>query len=325
MEETDMFQIREKPNYAADDKDVERALNPLIDILDAAGPERFTFELKEQLARLRDATGSEWSGSVMTQVREHQAIRIARTCPIASHASARPRGYPGDAGLLDLLYQHPAHKPVFSDDVSRRVYAVCQNAKVARSVRYRRMLLADAIDHAAIAAQQASILSLACGHLREVEWSNALATGGVGRFVAADQDELSLASIKRDYCAAMPVIEPVACSVRDILKGGGEKLGRFDLVYSAGLYDYLPKAVAEALTARLFTLLNPGGRLLIGNFGSGLDETAFMEAVMDWPLIWRSPEAIADFGAQIDPGLIAQTHVFADPTGTCWYLDITRR
>jgi hypothetical protein len=50
-----------------------------------------------------------------------------------------------------------------------------------------------------------------------------------------------------------------------------------------------------------------------------------MEAVMDWPLIWRSPEAIADFGAQIDPGLIAQTHVFADPTGTCWYLDITRR
>jgi hypothetical protein len=161
--------------------------------------------------------------------------------------------------------------------------------------------------------------------LREVEWSNALATGGVGRLVAADQDELSLAAIRRDYCPTIPAVEPVACSVRDVLKGGGEKLGRFDLVYSAGLYDYLPKAVAEALTTRLFTMLNPGGRLLIGNFGAGLDETAFMEAVMDWPLIWRTPEAIADFGAQIDPALIAQTHVFADPTGTCWYLDITRR
>ncbi len=258
-------------------------------------------------------------------MRQHEAIRIARTCPIASHAAARPRGYPGDAGLLDLLYLHPAQRPVFADDVSRRVYSVCQGAKVARSVRYRRMLLADAIDRAAIATPQASILSLACGHLREVEWSNALATGGVGRLVAADQDELSLASIRRDYGATMPAIETVACSVRDVLKGGGAKLGRFDLVYSAGLYDYLPKPVAETLTARLFAMLNPGGRLLIGNFGAGLDETAFMEAVMDWPLIWRAPEAVAAFSALIDPASIAQTHVYADPTGTCWYLDITRR
>ena len=320
-----MLQIQDRPADNAPGHDVVTALNPLIALFNTAGPEPFMLELKERLTGLREAAGAEWFGDVMQEVRQHEAIRIARSCPIASHAAARPRGYPGDAGLLDLLYMHPAHRPEFSDDVSRRVYAVCQGAKVARSVRYRRMLLADAIDRAAIATPQASILSLACGHLREVEWSNALATGGVGRLVAADQDELSLAAVRHDYCATIPAIEPVACSVRDVLKGGGEKLGRFDLVYSAGLYDYLPKAVAEALTTRLFAMLNPGGRLLIGNFGSGLDETAFMEAVMDWPLIWRSPEAIADFGARIDPDLIAQTHVFADPTGTCWYLDITRR
>jgi hypothetical protein len=325
MEDADMLQIQERPADEAQNHDVAAELDPLMVRFNTAGPEPFMLALKERLTVLRDAAGADWFGDVMQEVRQHEAIRIARSCPIASHASARPRGYPGDAGLLDLLYLHPAHRPVYSDDVSRRVSAVCQGAKVARSVRYRRMLLADAIDRAAIATPQASILSLACGHLREVEWSNALATGGVGRLVAADQDELSLAAIRRDYCPTMSAIEPVACSVRDVLKGGGEKLGRFDLVYSAGLYDYLPKAVAEALTTRLFTMLNPGGRLLIGNFGSGLDETAFMEAVMDWPLIWRSPEAIADFGVQIAPALIAQTHVFADPTGTCWYLDITRR
>lgn len=320
-----MLQMQERPADTGRNYDVASALNPLMPLFYTAGPEPFMLELKERLTALRDAAGSEWFGDVMQEVRQHEAIRIARLCPIATHAAARPRGYPGDAGLLDLLYLHPAHQAEFADDVARRVSAVCQGAKVARSVRYRRMLLADAIDRAAIAAPQASILSLACGHLREVEWSNAIATGGVGRLVAADQDELSLAAIRRDYCPTIPTIEPVACSVREVLKGAGEKLGRFDLVYSAGLYDYLPKAVAEALTARLFTMLNPGGRLLIGNFGAGLDETAFMEAVMDWPLIWRSPEAIADFAAQIDPALIAQTHVFADPTGTCWYLDITRR
>lgn len=320
-----MLQMQERPADGIQSSAVAAALNPLMALFDAAGPEPFMLELKERLTALREAAGTEWFGDMMQEVRQHEAIRIARSCPIASHASARPRGYPGDASLLDLLYLHPAHRPVYSDEIARRVSAVCQGAKVARSVRYRRMLLADAIDRAAIATSQASILSLACGHLREVEWSNAIVTGGVGRLVAADQDELSLAAIRRDYCPTMPVIEPVACSVRDVLKGGGEKLGRFDLVYSAGLYDYLPKAVAEALTARLFAMLNPGGRLLIGNFGAGLDETAFMEAVMDWPLIWRSPEAIADFSVQIDPSLIAQTHVFADPTGTCWYLDITRR
>ncbi|MEY2883576.1 MAG: hypothetical protein RL490_1300 [Pseudomonadota bacterium] len=313
-------------DHAADaaHHDIGAALDPLLPLLDTAGPEPFLLTLKARLTALRASEGG-WSPARLQQVQQHEAIRIARACPIATHAAARPRGYPGDAGLLDLLYLHPAGRPVFGDDLSRRAYALCQAAKVSRSVRYRRMLLADAIDNAAIAVPGAHILSLACGHLREAEWSTALATGGVGRLVAADQDETSLAAIRRDYAATMPAIEPVTCSVRDVLKGAGQRLGRFDLVYSAGLYDYLPTGVAEALTARLFGLLNPGGRLLIGNFGAGLDETAYMEAVMDWPLIWRRPEAIADFAALIDKADIAQSHVFADPTGTCFYLDLQRR
>ena len=45
----------------------------------------------------------------------------------------------------------------------------------------------------------------------------------------------------------------------------------YDLIYSAGLYDYIPDAKdgvggAPQLTRMLFSLLNPGGRLLVGNY-----------------------------------------------------------
>jgi hypothetical protein len=244
---------------------------------------------------------------------------------LTNHASEWPRGYPGDAGLLDIIYRH---RPGAGDELSeraRRLHHAIQAGAPARSVRHRRMLLADAIDEAAVATPGAEILSVACGHLREAEWSLALAGNSISRFIAADQDRASLDRMEADYGERFPVIAPTPISVRDILGGKTRTLGRFNLVYAAGLYDYLPDAIAKALTRRLFGLLHPGGRLLLGNFSTGIAETAFMEAIMDWPLLWRTQAEIAAFASSIPAADIASQTVWPDATGTCWYLDIRRQ
>ncbi len=76
-------------------------------------------------------------------------------------------------------------------------------------------------------------------------------------------------------------------SVRDLLTGNLQ-YANFDLVYAAGLFDYLTEKVARALVARMVTFLKRGGTLLIANFASGLTDAGYMEAFMDWRLTYRT-------------------------------------
>ena len=69
-------------------------------------------------------------------------------------------------------------------------------------------------------------------------------------------------------------------------------VGLFDLVYSTGLFDYLQQPVARRLVTNLFQLLNPGGRLLVANFLPGIRDVGYMEAFMDWRLVYRDEDAL---------------------------------
>ena len=109
-------------------------------------------------------------------------------------------------------------------------------------------------------------------------------TGRIRDFVALDQDEASLKVVARDY--AHLGIRTVDGSVRQILSGKPNP-GQFDFVYAAGLFDYLNAPVAAALTRRMFDMTRPGGLMLIPNFLTGVRDCGYMEAFMDWHLIYR--------------------------------------
>ena len=57
------------------------------------------------------------------------------------------------------------------------------------------ILIAKEIDRHAEQRPGLEVLSLACGHLREIEISSAAAHGKIARLVAADQDQKSLSVI----------------------------------------------------------------------------------------------------------------------------------
>ncbi|MCU0728755.1 MAG: class I SAM-dependent methyltransferase [Sphingopyxis sp.] len=288
------------------------------------GPEHALLTLNVQLNQLRHAAGDTWIREVVPAVRRHPITQTIRAhSPIAGHAASWPRGYPGDAGLIDLFYEANAVSASLADE-QRRANATIRQSQSARSVRMRRLVIADAIDECASRNPQAEILSVACGHVREVEWSLAMSDGLVSRFVAADQDEASLAEVERRLSHRFPMVQPLRLSVRGIIAGRAASLGQFHFVYAAGLYDYLPENVGRALTARLFSLLRPNGRLLIGNFSQAPQDIGFMESIMDWSLIWRSEGELARLADAIPSADIARQSVWADATGACIYLDLVR-
>jgi SAM-dependent methyltransferase len=107
------------------------------------------------------------------------------------------------------------------------------------------------------------------------------------------------------------------------VKSCGE-LGTFDLVYSAGLYDYLNEDVAMTVTEAMFRSLRPGGRLLVANFAPELPDIGFMEAIMDWRLIYRDETAVATLADRIPSEDVAARSITRDRLGNVVYMTIDR-
>jgi SAM-dependent methyltransferase len=237
--------------------------------------------------------------------------------PHVHRAFAKPRGYAGDAVLLDFIYGC-IPLPDHTTPLGRRIYRWCAENTVAfQSVRQRRVLLAEILDRTAQRRPNGRVLSIACGHLREAQLSSAFVGGAIGEIVAVDQDPYSLEVVRSTY-AGLP-IRCVQATVGDIVKGRLE-LGEFDHVYAAGLYDYLPDGLARRLTAALWSRLAPGGELTIANFVP-FREAAYMEAVMDWHLLYRTEAELRSVASDLDG---AHVRSWTDSGGAVAYLSVAR-
>jgi SAM-dependent methyltransferase len=222
--------------------------------------------------------------------------------------------------MLDLLYEPvalPQDVPRLAAELYRWEFAL----RPSKSARARRDLLAEEIDATARMGDRPRILSVACGHLREAQRSGALAAGRVGALYALDQDLASLAVVRAEQAARG--VTAVHGTVRDLLRGSLRFAG-VDLVYSAGLYDYLSDDVAAELTRVLFASLAPGGRLLVANFARGLAEQAYMEAFMDWHLIYRDEAEMERVAVRVPASEIAGRRAFRGDGEQILYLELTR-
>jgi len=62
----------------------------------------------------------------------------------------------------------------------------------------------------------------------------------------------------------------------------------YDLVYCAGLFDYLNDAVCKRLMNFFYDLLAPGGLLVVTNVDSSNPSQNLMEYISDWHLVYRN-------------------------------------
>jgi SAM-dependent methyltransferase len=276
--------------------------------------------LCDELTSLRRTLSADRWAAVVEQCRSDALCEIVHRAPISRRAFARPRGYAGDAETLDLIYGR-ATLPETLTPLAATLYGHEMQMSAAVSVRARRELLAALIDEVALERPMPRVLSIACGHLREAELSGAVGAGEIGAFDALDQDRESLALVEREHGARN--VRAIHGSVRTILHGK-PPLGEYDLVYAAGLYDYLDRDVSARLTSALFAALRPGGRLLVANFAHGVREAAYMETYMAWPLVYRGEDEVERFDALIPPTEVAGRRLFSDRPRNVIYLELRR-
>jgi extracellular factor (EF) 3-hydroxypalmitic acid methyl ester biosynthesis protein len=257
--------------------------------------------LVKELWMLRSKySSSDWQQQIKESV-NHPLHSIVRDCPLIDHSYRRPRGYPGDAELIDYFYfgNHPEYMlPENTTQIGREIFIWAVQCLGVKSIRQRRDYLSNALVNLAENTANARILSIAAGHARELApLANQLRMSKLN-FTALDQDEQSLKEIGTFFPFAS--VHLIKASVIDLLSGS-LTTNQYDFIYSMGLYDYLPDSVTERLSEFVYTqLLAPGGTLLIANYTPKMEFAAFMEIFMNWELIYRDRLQVLQFARRIE-------------------------
>jgi extracellular factor (EF) 3-hydroxypalmitic acid methyl ester biosynthesis protein len=261
----------------------------------------------------------EWAREAAPACRRHPLHGLLLQDPYTRRAFEKPRGYAGDAVMFDYAYGGVA--PDGTTDLGREVFRVTASGLNARSVVARRDLLAGLIDETADRVEAPAMLSLGCGNLREAQRTCRVRPGRAGTLYALDQDDDSLVVVEREQGGhGVRTIRRPAVS----LFRGGERVSGLNLAYASGLFDYLPDALAARLLRALFEMLAPGGRLLIANFTPDNHGRAYMEAVVDWWLVYRDDGQMEQLADAVTGAAVYRRSVFHDDDGNIVYLELTR-
>lgn len=255
-------------------------------------------------------------------------------CPAMRRIIEKPEGYAGDYQQIRYINMEENVGDTIYD---RFVHHLLRRTPLRPTILSRQRTLTGAVLDAVATGKPAKIVAIAsgpvielCDFLRETpHFSQPV------ELVLLDQDPGSLAfaqdAIDRTLASRSDVLPVrVTCvhsSVRQILKPDDEAqaaflqrvLGDATLLYSAGLFDYLPDKVAIFFVLALFRLLAPGGELIIGNLRESPASTWMLEFALAWFLIYREHEDMNGLA-----GLImhdAQSlEIKPDPTGFCLFL-----
>ncbi|MBY4590062.1 MULTISPECIES: class I SAM-dependent methyltransferase [Rhizobium] len=288
-------------------------------------PRAIIERLSEALHQLRRRFHPEVWDVIVPIAQSHPVAHYLHQDPLTRWSFEKPRGYSGDARLLDFIYG----RPEIEDDVAssstlgRSIYAYTRNASSSVAVRERRDILARRVDEIASARPGSTeVLAIASGHLREGPLSHALGAGAIKRWVAVDQDPMSVGTVARDFAGTS--VEALNGSVKSLL-AGRHALGMFDFVYAAGLYDYLPDAVAIKLTKKCVSMLKPGGTFLFANFSPATDVDGYMETFMNWALLLRSEHEMGLIASESAAGADLKVSVWPGTNRSVVYCEIERQ
>lgn len=218
--------------------------------------------------------------------------------PFAARAYYKPRGYAGDYEMMNHLYR--------AEITGRTLYDQCVHKyfveePAGQAVKNRGTYLVAQMKklmQATPTHQPLKIISVASGPAVEQQLFLQEGKEFFGRpveFTCLDQDEESLKHAQRQIGSIDRFVKSgfkfnfKNLAIRNVIVAGlpGDN---YDMIYSAGLFDYLTEPVAQMAAQKMMAGLKPGGQLVIGNFSTENPCTPFMELWLDWNLIYRTPE-----------------------------------
>ena len=329
LEATKEFLGQEEKALAAEDRLTRD--EALAEYIEALRPQ-IIGTMDEVRAALHELVGhlSEEEHSLYRAFTRRQLVPLFAESPFIRRSFEKPLGYAGDYEMMNMLYRdHAEGDSLFGKALN--IYATHEAAARANinRIEYLGAKIRETID--ANPDKRVRIASVGCGPAREI---SALLTEspelGVRLDVALiDQEERSIAYCERTLAPLVRStgarVQFIRESIRRLLttRRLEQALGARELIYSAGLFDYLSERSFGALLGTLWGAIAPGGMLAVGNVAAHNPSRWMMEYILDWFLIHRTPEDLLRLGGELAPAP-ASLHVEAEPMGVNLFL-VARR
>jgi SAM-dependent methyltransferase len=272
--------------------------------------------LNRAIRHLADSlrAGAVGRAELLTYVQETTLRHLPGT--MQAEALERKYGYSGDFEIIDHIYsRHTCADP------KQRLWDLYFHAQAAPvAVRNRKAYFQQLMGAhlAASGGRPLDVLNVAsgpCRDLREFFLDHSEAA------VTVDCVDMDARAIEYGSRLCAPWLDRIQFHHRNVLKHVPARA--YDLVWSAGLFDYLSDRLVVHLLSVLLKVVKPGGEVVIGNFSDFNPSRDFMELFGHWHLRHRSKETLLALAAQAG-ATRDQTEVLWEPEGVNYFLHIRR-
>lgn len=311
------------------DNPARRALVEQLRTEFVADAVRLTEEVDAAVREVPDGFGNgvakEWSRRHV-----HDFIMLSPCC---LRALRKPFGYPGDYGVMDFIYERNFEGATL---FARTVQLGFAHVRSSLGVRGRKDLVKQEIrsllEQRAGSGRPVRVLSIAAGPAQELAelLSELPEVPAPLEVVLFEQDKNALAHASRRLGT---LVQPQLSgrvrlrflhdSIKRLLRDPAlfAEVGKFDLVYSCGLYDYLQDRTAVGLTRHLMAAVGPQGRLLVANMVDNASRW-LLDFHLDWPLVYRTREQLLEIARRAAPDQRAR--VVEETSGINPFFEILR-
>ncbi len=241
----------------------------------------------------------------------------------------KPMGYPGDFQIMNSIYEP---NPGSDDPYIRYLFML---GRIAGTPILKRM---EYLSHSIEALPKTNtdrshfhVMSIGAGPACELQRFFARRQSrGEGYSITLVDPEIQALNfaIERVYRSvsadlASIMVSGMNTSFTEMLRPTStfRHLPPQDLIYSAGLVDYLNPRIARSLISKLYEHLRPGGSVIIGNMNdAGLGSYWPLEYALDWSLYFRNEEEMRDMASNTN-GIV---ELDTDETGAIYMLKVTK-
>jgi extracellular factor (EF) 3-hydroxypalmitic acid methyl ester biosynthesis protein len=258
--------------------------------------------------------------------------------PFAYRTFHKPLGYAGDYEMVDMMIREPYEgSTLFAKAINIWLYGQAPAQAHRNRVEYLEQKLFEQAVKAHGRKRPARVYNLGCGPAAEIQRmlrNHSLCEELDFTLLDFNQETLDHGSktlqAVREQCGRSTPMRFLKKSVQQILKEGRRAAPRspnemFDLVYCAGLFDYLSDSVCKLLMNILYDMVAPGGLLVATNVSDAMNRTRpfrfSMEYLLDWHLIYRDG---VQLGALTPDGAEPYTTVVAEDIGVNVMIEVKK-
>lgn len=175
-----------------------------------------------------------------------------------------PKGYPGDHITLEYIYKGFPQSP---DLIGQYIDLYYMSRHLAVGVRERKDQLKRHVEEQLFGQDCKSVLNVGCGSCRELYDIGLKLNHYDGKITCLDFDEDALTFSARTMASRMIDLDKFEFRRMNVLKLVNSKfmntqLGTFDLIYSAGLFDYIQDKGLKRIFNSMYQNLNEGGMII---------------------------------------------------------------